>query len=53
MFAYRELVPIEVENKRIGFCMSGYITNANYSMKKRHFLLFINREYDVIHAACV
>lgn len=39
---YRELVSVTAENKTIGFRMCGYVTNANYSMKKCQFLLFIN-----------
>lgn len=40
----RELISVAVENERIGFSMKGYVTNANYSMKKCQCLLFINRK---------
>ncbi len=40
----RELVPVSVENAKIGLRMNGYVTNPNYSMKKCQFLLFINSE---------
>ena len=39
----RELLPVSCENKKLGFKMDGFITNANYSVKKLQFLLFINR----------
>ncbi|EDO39827.1 predicted protein [Nematostella vectensis] len=38
----RELVDIDCDNSRLGFYMKGCITNANYSVKKLIFLLFIN-----------
>lgn len=41
---FRELLPVSCENVRLGFKMNGYVTNANYSVKKLQFLLFINRE---------
>ena len=31
------------ENTKLGFKMEGFVTNANYSVKKLQFLLFINR----------
>lgn len=40
----RELLSVSCENKELGFKMEGQITNANYSVKKLQFLLFINRE---------
>lgn len=40
----RELLAVSCENKELGFQMEGQITNANYSVKKLQFLLFINRE---------
>lgn len=40
----RELLSVSCENKELGFKMDGQITNANYSVKKLQFLLFINRE---------
>lgn len=38
----KELISVDAKNKEIGFLMTGYVTNANYSMKKLHFMLFIN-----------
>ena len=42
---YRELLEITHENQKMSFKLHGYITNANYSMKKCTFLLFINRKF--------
>ncbi len=41
-----ELLEVACEDKRLGFKLRGYVSNANYSVKKFVFLLFINREYD-------
>ena len=38
----RELLEVNCENQRFAFKMQGYISNANYSVKKLQFLLFIN-----------
>ncbi|CAC5418695.1 MLH1 [Mytilus coruscus] len=38
----QELLNISHENQQMSFKLNGYITNANYSMKKCTFLLFIN-----------
>ncbi|XP_060036556.1 DNA mismatch repair protein Mlh1 isoform X3 [Erinaceus europaeus] len=38
----RELIEVECEDKTLAFKMKGYISNANYSVKKCIFLLFIN-----------
>ncbi|KAM4028448.1 DNA mismatch repair protein Mlh1 isoform 1-T1 [Anomaloglossus baeobatrachus] len=38
----RELLEVGCEDAKLAFKMKGYITNANYSMKKCIFLLFIN-----------
>ena len=38
----RELLEVNCENQRFAFKMYGYISNANYSVKKLQFLLFIN-----------
>ena len=38
----RELLEVNCENQRFVFKMHGYISNANYSVKKLQFLLFIN-----------
>jgi hypothetical protein len=42
---YRELLEIKHGNQKMSFKLHGYITNANYSMKKCTFLLFINRKF--------
>ncbi|XP_068260787.1 DNA mismatch repair protein Mlh1 isoform X2 [Nyctibius grandis] len=38
----RELIEVGCEDPSLAFKMKGYITNANYSVKKCIFLLFIN-----------
>ncbi|NWT02638.1 MLH1 protein, partial [Mionectes macconnelli] len=38
----RELIEVGCEDVNLAFKMKGYITNANYSVKKCVFLLFIN-----------
>nr|XP_048279459.1 DNA mismatch repair protein Mlh1 isoform X1 [Myodes glareolus] len=38
----RELIEVGCEDKTLSFKMNGYISNANYSVKKCIFLLFIN-----------
>ncbi|KAM3929767.1 DNA mismatch repair protein Mlh1 [Leptodactylus fuscus] len=38
----RELIEVGCEDTKLAFKMKGYVTNANYSMKKCIFLLFIN-----------
>ncbi|XP_018124007.1 mutL homolog 1 S homeolog isoform X1 [Xenopus laevis] len=38
----RELIGVGCEEDKLAFKMKGYVTNANYSMKKCIFLLFIN-----------
>ncbi|XP_066440967.1 DNA mismatch repair protein Mlh1 isoform X3 [Eleutherodactylus coqui] len=38
----RELIEVGCEDVKLAFNMKGYVTNANYSMKKCIFLLFIN-----------
>ncbi|XP_039093161.1 DNA mismatch repair protein Mlh1 isoform X1 [Hyaena hyaena] len=38
----RELIEVGCEDQTLGFTMKGYISNANYSVKKCIFLLFIN-----------
>lgn len=45
-FPTRELIEVECEDKTLAFKMSGYISNANYSVKKCIFLLFINRKWE-------
>lgn len=41
---YRELIEVSFEEPKFAFKMKGYISNANYSVKKCIFLLFINRK---------
>ncbi|CAI5788172.1 mismatch repair Mlh1 isoform X1 [Podarcis lilfordi] len=38
----RELIEVGCEDATLAFKMKGYVTNANYSVKKCIFLLFIN-----------
>lgn len=38
----RELLEVSCDNQKYAFKMRGYISNANYSVKKLQFLLFIN-----------
>lgn len=38
----RELLEVGGDNQKYAFKMHGYISNANYSVKKLQFLLFIN-----------
>ena len=38
----KELLEVTLDDKKLSFQMNGYISNANYSMKKFVFLLFIN-----------
>ncbi|XP_063778673.1 DNA mismatch repair protein Mlh1 isoform X3 [Pseudophryne corroboree] len=38
----RELIEVCCEDSKLAFKMKGYVTNANYSVKKCIFLLFIN-----------
>ena len=41
----RELLEVSAEDKKLGFKMNGYVSNANYSMKKLLIILFINRKF--------
>ncbi|MFT7816357.1 DNA mismatch repair protein Mlh1 isoform X2 [Arapaima gigas] len=38
----RELIEVECEDQKLAFKLKGFISNANYSVKKVIFLLFIN-----------
>ncbi|XP_053570432.1 DNA mismatch repair protein Mlh1 [Bombina bombina] len=38
----RELIEVGCEDSKLAFKLKGHVTNANYSMKKSIFLLFIN-----------
>uniref|UniRef100_A0A671LGW8 DNA mismatch repair protein MLH1 n=1 Tax=Sinocyclocheilus anshuiensis TaxID=1608454 RepID=A0A671LGW8_9TELE len=38
----RELIEVECEDQKLAFKMKGYISNANYSVKKCILILFIN-----------
>lgn len=40
----RELLEVDSDDAELGFKMQGLVTNANYSVKKLQFLLFINRK---------
>ncbi|OXB83219.1 UNVERIFIED_CONTAM: hypothetical protein H355_001971 [Colinus virginianus] len=44
----RELIEVGCEDANLAFRMKGYITNANYSVKKCIFLLFINRLQEML-----
>jgi hypothetical protein len=39
----RELLPLEHRSAALALDVRGYVSNANYSVKKLTFLLFINR----------
>ena len=41
----RELLEVKHTDEKLQFKMTGLISNANYSVKKCVFLLFINRKY--------
>ena len=41
----REILSVSCEDAKLGLKMNGYVTNANYSVKKFLFLLFINRKF--------
>lgn len=38
----RELLEVEHEDEKLAYKLHGYVTNANYNVKKGTFLLFIN-----------
>ena len=38
----KEILTVSCDNQQYGFKMTGYLTNANYSMKRLTFILFIN-----------
>ena len=38
----RELLDVKLEESRLGLEVSGLVSNANYSVKRAVFLLFIN-----------
>lgn len=38
----KELLDVDLDDTKLAFKMTGYISNANYSVKKFTFLLFIN-----------
>lgn len=44
-FCPRELIEVGCEDQKLAFKMKGYISNANYSMKKCILILFINRTF--------
>lgn len=41
----RELIEVGCEDQKLAYKMKGYISNANYSVKKCILILFINRTY--------
>lgn len=41
----RELIEVACEDQKLAYKMKGYISNANYSVKKCILILFINRTY--------
>lgn len=43
-----ELLPVEKIDDQLHFKVKGYVSNANYNMKKMTMLLFINRMLWVI-----
>lgn len=45
----RELLEVNHEDEKLKFKLHGFVSNANYSVKKCVFLLFINRE---LHFPC-
>lgn len=38
----REILKIDKPTPKLGLSIEGYVTNANYNMKKSTFILFIN-----------
>jgi len=42
---HRELIHVGCEDQKLAYKMDGYVSNANYSVKKCVLVLFINREY--------
>lgn len=42
-----ELLPFEKTLDNLNAKISGYISNANYSMKRMTMLLFINRKFEI------
>lgn len=42
---HRELLEVGCEDQKLTFKLNGYISNANYSVKKCILILFINRMY--------
>lgn len=45
----RELIEVGCEDQKLAFKMKGYVSNANYSVKKCILILFINRMYHRIN----
>lgn len=46
-YVHRELMEVGCEDQKLAYKLKGYISNANYSVKKCILILFINRMYDV------
>ena len=40
---HRELIEVGCEDQKLAYKLKGYISNANYSVKKCILILFINR----------
>ncbi len=47
----RELLEVTSDDTKLGFKVQGFVTNANYSVKKLQFLLFINRMLHRVNAS--
>ena len=45
VYIFRELLEVSQEDPKLSYKLHGFVSNANYSMKKGTFLLFINRKY--------
>lgn len=48
----RELIEVGCEDQKLAFKLKGYISNANYSVKKCIMVLFINRKYQTCRECC-
>lgn len=44
-YVLRELIEVGCEDQKLAYKMKGYISNANYSVKRCILILFINRTY--------
>lgn len=48
-----ELLPVEKIDDQLHFKVKGYVSNANYNMKKMTMLLFINRKLWIVYKVCL